>query len=251
MSANAAETTTTVRSLRLIAIAAWALAVVAYVVVVTRSGASPLDVLAALLAFLQDHPLGAIAFVIAYMLRPLLLFSASLLTIGAGLLYGPLLGFAVVVVGANTGALLAYALARALGGDLARTALANPRLAGMAERLRAHTFETVLTLRFVFAPYDAVNYLAGALGLRVVPFVLATVIGSLPGTLVFLLFGAGLADLTALDEGGLPSVDPRSLLASAGILVLSLALARWWRRREARRIDAAPPSEDTRDQARD
>jgi uncharacterized membrane protein YdjX (TVP38/TMEM64 family) len=223
------------RTLRLLAIVLWAAAFAAYAVVVARTGSSPLELLASLLTFLQDHPLGVAAFVLVYTLRPLLLFPATLLTVGAGILYGPLLGLGMAIVGANAGAVLAYGLAHVLGADVAGKALEHPRLQGMTRRLRANAFEAVLTLRFLFAPYDAVNYLAGALRLGVAPFLLATAIGSLPGTLVFVLFGAGLADVAALDGDTLPGVDARLLLASAAVFVASLALSRWWRRREGRR----------------
>jgi uncharacterized membrane protein YdjX (TVP38/TMEM64 family) len=230
------------RVLRAAALVLWLSAIAAYAVVLVRTGTSPVAGLRALLDFVQAHPLGVAAFVLVYALRPLLLVSAALLTVGAGILYGPGLGFVVVVLGANAGALLAYALARALGADLAGRALGHPRLRGMTRRLRANAFEAVLTLRLLFAPYDAVSYLAGALRLGMVPFLLATALGSLPGTLVFLLFGAGLADLTALDGATLPRVDGGLLLASAGALVTSLLLARLWRRREARRSRAEAPA---------
>jgi uncharacterized membrane protein YdjX (TVP38/TMEM64 family) len=220
------------------AVALWALLLVAYLVAVARSGLGPLDVAALVLVFLRDHPLGPLAFVVAYTLRPLLLFSAAALTIGAGILYGPLLGFVVVVLGANAGALVAYWLGRALAADLADGALRHPRLRGATGALRANAFEAVLTLRLVFAPYDAVTYLAGALRLPVGAFLVATALGSLPGSLVFLLFGAGLGDVTALAQGELPRLDGRLLLASAAMLALSLALARLWRRREAQRRGA-------------
>jgi uncharacterized membrane protein YdjX (TVP38/TMEM64 family) len=223
------------RTLRLLAIVLWAAAFAAYAVVVARTGSSPLELLGSLLTFLQDHPLGVAAFVVVYTLRPLLLFPATLLTVGAGILYGPLLGLGVAIVGANAGAVLAYGLAHVLGADVAGKALEHPRLQGMTRRLRANAFEAVLTLRFLFAPYDAVNYLAGALRLGVAPFLLATAIGSLPGTLVFVLFGAGLADVAALDGDTLPGIDARLLLASAAVFVASLALSRWWRRREGGR----------------
>ena len=228
-----------VRRLRWFGVAAWALALGAYGLVVARSGSSPVDVLIIVLEFLRDHPLGAPAFVAAYALRPLLLFPASLLTVGAGALYGPLAGAGLVLLGSNASAVFAYLLGRGLGAELAGKALGHPRLTGMARRLRANAFEAVLTLRFLFAPYDAVNYLAGALRLPLAAFALATAIGSLPGTLVFVLFGAGLADLRALQAGDLPAPDLRLLAASAALFVSSLALARAWRAREARRAKAA------------
>lgn len=226
------------RRLRIAALLAWGAAVVAYLVATLGAGRTPLDVLVAIVAFLREHPLGPLAYLLVYAARPLILFSAGLLSIGAGVLYGPVAGVALVVLGANASAVVAYALGRSLGADLAGAALERSRLRGMVGRLRGNAFEAVLTLRFVFTPYDAVNYLAGALRLPLRAFALATAIGSLPGTLVFVLFGAGLSDLTALAEGRPPSPDLPLLAASAGLFVTSLALARVWRAREARRAAA-------------
>ena len=221
-------------ALRYVTIGAWALLLGAYAWIVLTSGRTPLDVLAELVTFLAENPWGPALFVLAYVARPLVAFSATVLTVGAGHLYGPWLGLLVVTLGANGGALLAYGLGRWLGADVAGKALAHPRLVGVAGRLRARTFDTVLTLRFLFAPYDAVNYLGGALRLRPGPFVLATVLGSLPGSLVFLLFGASVGDLAALADGRWPSLNPWMLAGSAVLFVASLAASRALRRRHER-----------------
>ncbi len=227
------------RRLRWVGLLAWGLGVAAYVLTVVRTGSTPLDVLVAVVGFLRDHPLGALAFLGVYALRPLLLFPATLLTVGAGILYGPLAGVVLVVLGSNTSAVVAFGLGRAYGAELAGAALGHPRLRGMSQRLRANAFEAVLTLRFVFTPYDAVNYLAGAIRLPLRAFVVATAIGSLPGTLVFVFFGAGLGDVAALEAGRLPTPDAPLLAASAALFVTSLLLARVWRAREARRSEAS------------
>ena len=100
---------------------------------------------------------------------------------------------------------------------------------GYADRLRRNAFETVLTMRFLFLPYDLVNYLAGFLRVRYVPFILATVLGSLPGTVAFVLFGAS-TDGDFSD--GLPSVNAGVLVASVAIFALSLLGSRLLKRRE-------------------
>jgi len=216
----------------------WAVGLASYAVMAVATGRTPLDLLVALGGFLGGHPLGAVAYLAAYAVRPLAAFSATLLTVAGGVLYGPLAGIALVIVGANTSALVAYGLGRGLGAELAGPALAHPRLAGITGRLRERTFETVLSLRFLFAPYDAVNYLAGASRLRPLPFVLATAIGSLPGTIVFVLFGAGLGDVSALGSGRLPAPDLPLLASSAALFAVSLSAARLWRRRAARRAES-------------
>ncbi len=219
----------------------WAVALASYAVTAAATGRTPLDLLVVLAAFLGQHPLGAAAYLLAYAVRPLAVFSATLLSVAAGVLYGPFAGIALVIVGANASALVAYGLGRGLGAELAGPALAHPRLAGVTGRLRERTFETVLSLRFLFVPYDAVNYLAGASRLRPLPFVLATAIGSLPGTIVFVLFGAGLGDVSALGSGHLPAPDLPLLASSAVLFAVSLLAARLWRRRAARR--AVPGTE--------
>ena len=224
-------------------VVAWGALLVAYGVAVVASGLGPVGVLQALAAIVVDHPAGPLVYVLAYVLRPLFVFSATVLTVGAGHLYGPWLGYLVVVVGAHAGALLAYGLARWLGGAWATRMLATSRWGPLATRLRDRTFETVLTLRFLLAPYDAVNYLAGALRLRPGPFVLATALGSIPGSFMFLFFGASIGDLSVLADGRLPSLDVRALAASAGLLVVSLLASRALRRRVDRREAATASAE--------
>jgi uncharacterized membrane protein YdjX (TVP38/TMEM64 family) len=222
------------RIVRRTALIVWAAFLAAYLVALATTDLGPLAVLVATGAFLAGAPLGPAAYLLAYAVRPLALFSAALLTVAAGVLYGPIVGIGLAVVGANLSALVAYAVGRALGGEIPAGPPGPGWGARLLSRLRTHTFETVLTLRFLFVPYDAVNYLAGAARLRVTPFLVATAVGSLPGTVTFVLFGAGLGDLSELAEGRLPSPDPWLLGVSAALFVISLAGARWLRRRRAR-----------------
>jgi len=219
--------------LRWIAGAAWATLLGGYLWTVAATGRTPIDVLGEIVAFLVDHPMGPLLYVLACAVRPLFVFSSSVLTIGAGHLYGPTLGLLVVTVGQNAGAALAYALAVAFGAELAGRALAHPRLRGVAGRLRRNAFATVLTLRLVFTPYDAVNYAAGAMRLPLRAFVTATLLGSLPGALTFLLFGASIGDLSVLADGRWPSVDPWTLAASAVLFAVTLTVSRALRQRSS------------------
>lgn len=104
-----------------------------------------------------------------------------------------------------------------------------------AQRLRENGFESVLMMRLVYVPYDLVNYLAGSLKISWMPFILATALGSLPGTLSFVLFGASIeGDFT----GEMPGLDPRILLASALIFAASLLLSMYLKHRD--RGDTTP-----------
>ena len=85
-------------------------------------------------------------------------------------------------------------------------------------------------MRFLFLPYDLVNYMAGFLRIEWRAFLLASFLGSLPGSIAFILFGASL-------QGGViegtPSLDPWTLAASIAIFGGSLVLARLLKQREA------------------
>ena len=218
---------------KLVAAAFWLLLIGLYAAYTVRNDLSPLETFRQLIGFLSTNAYGPLLFILLYTLRPLVFFSALILTVGAGFLYGPILGILYTIVGANLGASLAYLIGSFFGRGVLPTS-GEGRLQGYADRLRGNVFETVLTMRFLFLPYDLVNYLAGFLRVRYAPFILATILGSLPGTVAFVLFGAS----TDGDfSNGLPSVDARVLLASAAIFALSLLGSRLLKRRERRKAE--------------
>lgn len=187
---------------------------------------------------------GVFAYIAVYLARPIVLFPASVLTVVGGILFGPVLGVAVVVVAANASAMIAYGVGRLLGrapgtSDAATTSEEASLVRRWSSRMRDNSFETVLIMRLLFLPYDLVNYVSGVLRLRWLPFLLATALGSLPGTVSFVLLGAS---LDRVDEG-LGGIDTPTLVAGIAIFVVSLLVARLLRRR---RPEAAIPTTEGR-----
>lgn len=218
-------------TLQRLAWGAWATLLVTYAGWLWRTQSTPIESWLALLTLLAEHPAGPWLYALVCVVRPLFLFSSSILTLGAGYLYGPGWGTLVVVIGQYSGALLAYALARTLGGDFVRSALAHPRLAKISGRAPRSPFWSVLTLRLLFVPFDLVNYGAGALRLPWRPFLAATVLGSLTGSLSYVLFGASLGNLGMLAEGERPAIDVRLLALSLSLAATSWGVSRVVRRR--------------------
>ena len=177
---------------------------------------------------------GIIAFVGVYLARPVVLFPASVLTIVGGVLFGPFVGVIAVIIGANLSASLAFAIGRSLSAKIDHTSTLTLEtdqqsfIARWSQRMRDNSFETVLLTRFLFLPYDLVNYAAGALRIKYVPFITATAIGSLPGTISFVLLGAS---LDRVDQG-LDGLNPYALVASVIIFVASLVVARTLKQRD-------------------
>jgi uncharacterized membrane protein YdjX (TVP38/TMEM64 family) len=73
-----------------------------------------------------------------------------------------------------------------------------------------------------------VSYLAGFLRIKYLPFILATALGSIPGTIAFVGFGASVESF----DGGLPSLNPVTLGVSLAIFIVSIALSRLFKKKE-------------------
>lgn len=205
----------------------WAVAIACYLYYIRSEDLSPLQALKRIVEFVRSSEYGPVIFIGIYTLRPIFLFSAALLTIGAGALYGPVWGMIYSVVGSNLGASVAFAIGRFFGQGMLDTDSEETRLGPYIKRMRERSFETVFLMRLLFLPYDLVNYLAGILRISFGAFLSATILGSIPGTVSFVLFGAS----SGLDSGK-PDFDWRILAASILIFIISIWTSRKLRERE-------------------
>ncbi len=110
----------------------------------------------------------------------------------AGFAYGPTMGMALTTV-ANLAACLADLLwARMVARGWARRRLLQGRLARLDGFIARNPFTAILTLRLLPVGSSLMlNLLAGVLDVRVAPFLAATLLGSLPQTVIFVLVGSG------------------------------------------------------------
>jgi uncharacterized membrane protein YdjX (TVP38/TMEM64 family) len=169
--------------------------------------------------------LAAGAYVLAYVgVVALSLPGAVIMTLAGGFLFGVVVGATLTVIGATVGATALFLIARSAIGDVLRQR-AGPFVARMADGFSKNAFNYLLFLRLVpVFPFWAVNLAPALLGMRLVPFVLATAIGIVPGTVVFSAFGASLG--TVFDAGGdirLKDVlSPTLIAALVGLGLLAL-----------------------------
>ena len=215
--------------LKIVAIIFWLLLIGGYIWYTISQQVSPLETLTKLVLFMKESVWGPAIFILVYTLRPIVFFSALGLSIAGGFLFGPLLGILFTVVGSNAGASLAYVIGRFLSTSNIENQ-GQGIVQHYAERLRANSFETILIMRFIFLPYDLVNYLAGLLKVKYSPFLLATILGSIPGTLAFVLVGASFEDFDL--SGGFPKPKTWVLIASVVIFVASIGLSQLFKKRE-------------------
>lgn len=216
---------------KLVALAFWLALLGGYWWYARANALTPAESLQLLATFLTGSVLGGLAYVVIYVLRPLLFFPATLLTLLGGFLFGPILGIFYTIIGSNGSALAAYFVARFLGQDLLQDKEGSQGfISRYARQMRDNSFETVLLMRLIFLPYDLVHYVAGFLRIDWRAFILATAIGSVPGTISFVLLGSSFGTLDELAAGQV-SVNPWALGLSIVLIVGSLIVSRILRRR--------------------
>ncbi len=219
------------RGRRLAALLFWLALIGGYQLYSWQRGTTPLEAAQGLVDFMTTSPMGPLIFVGFYALSRLVVFPATLLTIVSGYVFGPVLGVVLTVLGSNAAASITYLMGRYFGVGLLDPEKRTGVVWRYAERMRNNGFESVLLMYLLYAPLDLVGLLAGFLRIDWKPFVLATMLGLMPATLSWVLLGASVEqDLT----GGIPKLEPSMLLASAALLVGSLLLSRYLRRRAIR-----------------
>lgn len=133
-----------------------------------------------------------LAFLAAHIVVTVLPFPRTAFTLAAGLLFGPVLGVLLAVTASTLSALLALYLVRALGWQLSNL-VSHPAIESVDARLRDRGWAAVLSLRLIpVVPFSVLNYAAGASSVRVLPYLLATLAGLLPGTAAVVVLGDAL-----------------------------------------------------------
>ena len=149
---------------------------------------------------------------------------ALVMTLSGGFLFGPWLGAAAASSGASLGAAVIFLVCRTAVGDSLR-GKAGSTIAKIEEGVRRDAFSYILTLRLIpVMPFWLVNLAAGFVNIPLRTFLAATVLGILPGSLVYSGLGAGLGEVFA--SGQEPNLrvifEPHVLLPLVGLGLLSL-----------------------------
>lgn len=142
-------------------------------------------------------------FALAYIAATVLFLPGSILTLGAGFAYGVGLGTAAVVVAANLGALLAFLLGRTVArGWVASKVQSNPRFAAIDEAVGREGLKIVLLTRLspIF-PFNLLNYAFGVTRVSARDYLIGSLLGMLPGTLMYVYLGSLITNVSELAAG--------------------------------------------------
>jgi uncharacterized membrane protein YdjX (TVP38/TMEM64 family) len=184
-------------------------------------------------------PLGVALFFAAYVVSTVAFLPGSILTLAAGFAYGPVWGVAIASPSSVAGATCAFLLGRTLLRDWAEARVGeSARVRAIDAAVGREGFKIVFLLRLSpIIPFNALNY---ALSLSRVPlrtYVLASFVGMLPGTAMWIYLGSLAPTVAELSSAGSGGGTTRTVLYVTG-LAATVAAAVIGARAARRALDA-------------
>ncbi len=154
---------------------------------------------------------------------------AAVLSITSGFLFGSILGTVLAVISATVGATLVFFVAKTAIGKSLHKRTGSQKDSEWLEKLRngfqKNSFSYLLSLRLVpLFPFVVVNLASALMGVKIRDFILATFIGIIPGSFVYVSIGTGIGSV--FESGGIFSIKsimtPEIAIALTGLALLSL-----------------------------
>jgi uncharacterized membrane protein YdjX (TVP38/TMEM64 family) len=147
---------------------------------------------------------GIFIFIVVYALATVLMAPGSILTIGAGFAFGLWKGFLAVSAGATLGASLAFLVARFIAREkIEAIAQRNEKFRNLDRVIGEHGAKLIFLLRLSpVIPFNVSNYFYGLTAVRFWPYVLASWIGMMPGTFLYVYIGTAGKAAVAAAAGG-------------------------------------------------
>jgi uncharacterized membrane protein YdjX (TVP38/TMEM64 family) len=165
-------------------------------------------------------PWGPVVLALAYVVATVLFVSGAVMTLGSGFLFGLAVGTLTVSLGSIVGASAAFGIGRWIARGWVQRKLAHSRRwQALDEAVGRQAFKTVLLVRLspVF-PFVLTNYAFSLTNIRFREFFLASWIGTLPGTLLYVYLGSTAKDLTDIVRGTYQGGMVRNIALVAGLL---------------------------------
>lgn len=142
-------------------------------------------------------PIFPLLFFLVHALVTVAPFPRTVFTLSAGLLFGPILGITLAVAATTVSAVLALLLVRALDREQVAARLTHPAVQAVDRRLARRGWLAVGSLRLIApVPFSVINYCAGLSSVRMMPYLLATFVGIIPGTIGVVVLGDALTGRT-------------------------------------------------------
>jgi uncharacterized membrane protein YdjX (TVP38/TMEM64 family) len=132
---------------------------------------------------------GPIIYIIFYILRPLILFPAAVLSASAGVIWG-IPGWFYLLIAANISAIAEFLIARYFAREAVER-LVKGSLKNVDQAIEKRGFITVLLIRLIpNLPWDIQNLGLGLTKVKFRDYAIATALGIMPGSFALVYFGS-------------------------------------------------------------
>jgi uncharacterized membrane protein YdjX (TVP38/TMEM64 family) len=153
--------------------------------------------------------LGAIApliFILAYVVITVSFLPASVVTLGAGFVFGVVKGSILVFIGAMLGATAAFLIGRFIARDwIEKKVAGNQFFSALDNAIAQEGLKLIFLIRLSPAfPFNLLNYALGLTKVSLSDYVLGTT-GIIPGTIMYVYLGSLISDIATLGAGETPS----------------------------------------------
>ncbi|MCH8017540.1 MAG: TVP38/TMEM64 family protein [Acidobacteria bacterium] len=156
------------------------------------------------LAWISDlGPWGPVFFIVFYILATVLFLPGLIPTMAAGVLFGVIRGTLLVSISSISGATLAFLIGRYLAREwVAAMIRGNQKFEAIDAAVAEEGWKIVgLTRLSPVFPFNLLNYAFGLTQVSLKDYFLASWIGMLPGTVMYVYIGSLAGDLAALGSG--------------------------------------------------
>lgn len=139
--------------------------------------------------------LAPVIYIIMFALVPLTLFPDSILAVAGGTVFGLVWGTIYTIIGATIGGTISFYISRTFGRDAVER-LVKHKAQWFEDGAEKQGFLLVFILRLIpLIPFDIISYGAGLSKIRYRDFVTATVLGIIPGVMVYTNIGDKVIDV--------------------------------------------------------
>ncbi len=136
----------------------------------------------------EASPFAPLIVIGGFVLGGLLVIPVTMLIAATGIVFGPWLGMLYSLIGATLSAVFVYGIGREVGRDAVRQ-VAGRRINDLSRRIAKRGLLAMLFVRIVpIAPFSIINLVAGASHLAFRDFVIGTILGLTPGTVIIVFF---------------------------------------------------------------
>jgi uncharacterized membrane protein YdjX (TVP38/TMEM64 family) len=164
-------------------------------------------------------PIGALIFLGMYVLATVLFLPGSILTLGAGVVFGIVKGSIIVSISSTFGAVCAFLVGRYLARRWVETRIVrNPKFRAIDEAVAREGWKIVgLTRLSPLFPFNLLNYAYGITKVSLRDYFFASWIAMLPGTIMYVYIGYLAGDVATVGAGGGPATTAQWILRVVGL----------------------------------